>query len=126
MQATSKLDLDYTTPAWQAICSIDDLIFNMGVTARIHEHQVAIFRIKQGIYALDNLDPFSQAAVLARGLVGDIKGRMVVASPMYKQHFCLQTGQCIEDPAVSVRSWPLRLDRDGIIYASLPQSIEEE
>ena len=38
------------------------------------------------------------AAVLqARGIVGDIKGVAVVASPVYKQHFSLKSGHCLED-----------------------------
>jgi nitrite reductase (NADH) small subunit len=31
-----------------------------------------------------------------------LNGELVVASPVYKQHFSLLTGRCIEDPSVSV------------------------
>ncbi|WP_397474950.1 nitrite reductase small subunit NirD [Pusillimonas sp.] len=110
--------------AWQPICHVDELIPGMGVSARAYGLQIAIFRTDEGIFALDNLDPFSHAAVLSRGIVGDLKGRLVVASPMYKQHFCLRTGLCIEDEAVSVRSWLLRQDADGLLYAASPQTME--
>lgn len=111
-------------PAWQPICHIDDLIPDAGIAVRAHGRQIAIFQTEAGIFALDNLDPFSQAAVLSRGIVGDLKGRTVVASPMYKQHFCLRTGQCIEDDTVSVPCWPLRQDDDGMLSAGLPQATE--
>ena len=52
---------------------------------------------KTSLYAIDNHDPFSQANVLSRGIVGDLKGRDVVASPIYKHHFDLNTGECLED-----------------------------
>ena len=48
-------------------------------------------------YLIDNHDPFSKANVLSRGIVGDLKGHNVVASPIYKQHFCLETGKCLEE-----------------------------
>lgn len=124
MQPINHSELSGIPPAWQAVCHIDDLISGMGVTARVHGHQVAIFRTEEGVFALDNLDPFSRAAVLARGIVGDVQGRMVVASPMYKQHFCLRTGQCLEDESVSVQCWPLRQDAAGLLYAGQPQHIE--
>ena len=41
------------------------------------------------VYALDNFDPHSGANVLSRGIVGDLSGELVVASPVYKHHFSL-------------------------------------
>ena len=41
--------------------------------------QIAIFRVGDAIYALDNYDPHSEANVLSRGLVGDLNGEPVVA-----------------------------------------------
>lgn len=105
---------------WQPVCHVDDLIPDSGVAVRAHGRQIAIFLTDDGIFALDNLDPFSQAAVLARGIVGELKGRAVVASPMYKQHFCLRTGACIEDDTVSVQGWPLRREADGTLCIGMP------
>jgi nitrite reductase (NADH) small subunit len=64
------------------------------------------------VYALSNYDPIGAANVLSRGIIGSLGERLVVASPLYKQHFCLQTGQCLEDENVSVPIWPVRL-HDG-------------
>jgi NAD(P)H-dependent nitrite reductase small subunit len=84
------------------ICRIDQILENTGVAALVDGEQVAVFRIEQKIYAIGNRDPFSGANVLSRGIVGDLNGELVVASPVYKQHFSLRTGRCIEDPSVSV------------------------
>ena len=84
------------------VCRLDDIVPNTGVAALVGGEQVAVFRIDQKIYAIGNRDPFSGANVLSRGIVGDLKGELVVASPVYKQHFSLLTGRCIEDESVSV------------------------
>ncbi len=54
-------------------------------------------------------DPASGVNVLSRGIVGDIGGDLVVASPIYKQHFCLATGRCLEEADFSVTTYPVRL-----------------
>jgi nitrite reductase (NADH) small subunit len=84
------------------VCRLDDIVPETGVCALVAGEQVAIFRIHQEVYAIGNRDPFSGANVLSRGIVGDLNGELVVASPVYKQHFSLLTGRCIEDPSVSV------------------------
>jgi NAD(P)H-dependent nitrite reductase small subunit len=84
------------------ICRLQDIVPDTGVAALVGGEQVAVFRIDQRIYAIGNRDPFSGANVLSRGIVGDLNGELVVASPIYKQHFSLLTGRCLEDDAVSV------------------------
>jgi len=84
------------------ICRLEDIVPDTGGAALVGGAQVAIFRIDQKIYAIGNRDPFSGANVLSRGIVGDLKGELVVASPVYKQHFSLITGRCLEDESVSV------------------------
>jgi nitrite reductase (NADH) small subunit len=95
---------------WLSVCQESDLIQNIGVCALLGEQQVALFKINNGdIFAVDNYDPFSDANVLSRGICGDIKGQAVVASPIYKQHFDLSTGQCIEDDSVKVSVYQVRV-----------------
>lgn len=103
------------THSWSSACSFDDLLPESGVAALIDGRQIAIFRVGEAVYALDNYDPHSEANVLSRGLVGDINGEPVVASPVYKHHFNLATGRCVEDADYSVRAWPTRVS-DGKIW----------
>jgi nitrite reductase (NADH) small subunit len=99
---------------WVDVCPVDALIDNGGVCALVNARQIAIFRLapSQLLFALDNFDPFSAAAVLSRGVVGDLQGQPVVASPIYKHHFNLQTGQCLEDPCVKVTTYPVRITEE--------------
>lgn len=109
-----------TDENWIEVCGLDDLPVNAGVAARVAGRQVAIYYLPAetpAVYALDNWDPIGKAAVLARGIVGDLGGALVVASPLYKQHFRLTDGQCLEDPAVQVAAYPVRVQRDRVWVA---------
>lgn len=97
---------------WMSVCKADELSPSIGVRAMVKGTQVALFNVKERLYAIDAIDPFTQTAVLSRGIVGDIKGRVVVASPLYKQHFDLATGECLEDQSVRVNTYPVRLQGD--------------
>ena len=96
---------------WTTVCEFDALIPDVGVRALVGGGQVAVFRLSRSndVLAIDAFDPFSNAPVLSRGIVGDVKGQLVVASPIYKQHFSLETGKCLEDDAVAVRTFPTRV-----------------
>jgi NAD(P)H-dependent nitrite reductase small subunit len=102
--------------AWLDVCGVDDLQADSGVCALVAGKQIALFYLpkEQGIYAIDNYDPFSHANVLSRGIIGDIAGQPVVASPLYKQHFNLITGVCLEEPSVQISSYPLRIENNRI------------
>ena len=98
------------------ICTLKDLIPYSGVCALVNDEQVALFRRDEGdtVYAIGNYDPIGQANVLARGLIGDIEGQPVVASPLYKQHFNLITGECLQEKGVSVPVYVVIVD-DGAV-----------
>ncbi|SHG36807.1 nitrite reductase small subunit NirD [Streptoalloteichus hindustanus] len=96
---------------WVPVCDYAALEPESGVAALLPGGtQVALFRTGDGaVHALSNLDPFSGAMVLARGIVGDRDGVPVVASPMHKQAFDLRTGQCLDDDRVRVTTHAARV-----------------
>jgi nitrite reductase (NADH) small subunit len=108
---------------WSSVCDLEDLLPNAGVCALLNGRQIAIFRVAEAVFAIDNYDPASGANVLSRGLVGDVKGERVVTSPLYKHHYSLTTGRCLEDPAKSVKVYPVRV-RDGRIWVNKVAGIE--
>jgi nitrite reductase (NADH) small subunit len=99
---------------WVSVCDSTELLPNLGERALVNGQQVAIYRVQGRLYGISALDPFSNAAVLSRGIVGDLKGQTVVASPIYKQHFNLATGACLEDGSVRVPTYSVR-EQDGKI-----------
>lgn len=97
------------------VCPLDRIDRESGVAALVDGEAVAVFRTYDDqVFALANHDPFGRAGVLARGLVGTRGDVPFVASPLHKQAFDLRTGQCLDDPAVSVPSYEVVL-RDGLV-----------
>jgi len=101
---------------WVNVCSKADLQPDSGICALVDGKQIAIFYIpkQQEVFAIDNYDPFGKANVLSRGLVGDIHGEPMVASPLHKQHFSLKTGVCLDDENVKVNAYEVRIDNDRV------------
>ncbi|MGK5050353.1 nitrite reductase small subunit NirD [Janthinobacterium sp. RB2P8] len=106
---------------WVAICPLTDIVPDTGVCALLNGRHVAVFRVGDAaprVYAIDNVDPNAGVSVLSRGLVGSIGERVVVASPVYKQHFDLASGECLEAPEHSVAAWPTRVF-GGMVWVAL-------
>jgi len=97
------------------VCRLDQIEVEGGVAALVDGVAVAIFRTHDGnVYAISNYDPWSNASVLARGIVGTRGEIPFVASPMHKQAFDLRTGQCLDDAAVRVPAYDVRVE-DGTV-----------
>ena len=100
---------------WTAACRYDFLIPNRGVGVLLADGtQAALFRLDDGtLHAVGNIDPFSGAAVMSRGIVGDRGGRATVQSPIKKQAFGLDDGICLDDADVALPVYPTRITADG-------------
>lgn len=127
------------TQTWQALCHRADLVPFSGVAAWLETAegpaQVALFYIPCGpntpqpdgpntsrlagqapeLYALDHHDPIANANVIARGIIGDLAGEPVVASPLYKHHYRLADGQCLENPGLRLRTWAVCFQGDRVM-----------
>ncbi len=100
---------------WTAVCAVEAVPEYAGVAALLDGVQVAILHLPgDRWYALSNWDPCSGAAVLSRGIVGDAGGVPVVASPVYKERFALDSGQCLDAEGVSVPRYEVRV-REGVV-----------
>ena len=112
---------------WCNICDESDLVANSGICVLLQGQQVAIFQLQQAngteLCAVGNYDPIGGANVLSRGIVGSIGDKLVVASPLYKQHFCLRTGQCLQDAACSVPVYPVMLSQHKVWIGSQPVAV---
>lgn len=123
MESTASLKETQTAPS--TLCRVSDLVAWSGVVARHQGRQIAIFYLPKGrdrqsapeVFAIDNHDPFSKANVIGRGIVGDKAGEPVVASPIYKQHFRLTDGVCLEDESVQIDTFNVYLEGDRVMIA---------
>ncbi|HEU0191312.1 MAG TPA: nitrite reductase small subunit NirD [Mycobacterium sp.] len=102
---------------WTTACRYESLIPGLGVGVLLDDgSQAALFRLDDGsVHSVCNVDPFFRAAVLSRGIVGDCRGRLAVASPLKKQHFALDDGICLDDPRFSVRVFETRVTPHGYV-----------
>ena len=108
----------------QKLCNKKDLVINSGVCALAQVNgqpqQLAVFYLpdtEQQVFAIHNWDPLGRANVLSRGIIGSLGGKLVVASPVYKQHFCLRTGICLEDMSVSIPTWSVAVRQGRVLVA---------
>ena len=98
-----------------AVCRLEQIEVEGGVRALVDGAAVAIFRTHDGnLFAMSDHDPCSGASVLSRGILGTRGGVPFVASPMHKQAFDLRTGQCLDDAAVRVPTYDVRVS-DGTV-----------
>ncbi|MFT4634714.1 MAG: nitrite reductase (NADH) small subunit [Arenicella sp.] len=104
-----------------SICSVNDLVKNSGICALLEingqQQQVAIYYLpdtQQKVFALGNWDPLGQANVMSRGIVGNVGDQLVVASPLYKQHFSLISGQCLEDD-ISIPVFKIAIEGQSVV-----------
>lgn len=108
-----------TTATWIPVCALADLEIERGRAALIEGQQLALFLLHDGrIHAVQNLDPYSGAHVISRGIVGTRQETPTVASPMYKQIFDLRTGVCLDGQGKepqSLRVWPVAVDGETVL-----------
>lgn len=116
------LTTDMSGPATGAgirICALADLEVERGRAALVGHDQVAVFLLADGaVHAVSNLDPYSGAHVISRGIVGSRGDAPTVASPMHKQVFDLRTGECLDSqgrPAMSLTVWGVEVSGTDVI-----------
>ncbi|MGC5168926.1 nitrite reductase (NAD(P)H) small subunit [Luteimicrobium sp. DT211] len=128
---------------WLEVCRLDDLVPERGAAALLAPPtggdavQVALVRLLDDtVLAVSNLDPFSGAHVMSRGIVGSRTqgGRTVptLTSPLHKQVFSLLTGVCLDTAGKSpvaghdadLRTFPLRV-AGGVVSVALPDDAAE-
>ena len=121
------LTLDSTArvvPAgWVRLCALTDLEVERGRAALLGDTQIALFLLHTGrVHAVANLDPYSGAHVISRGIVGTRGDAPTVASPMYKQVFDLRTGACLDPQGkepIALQVWPVAVQDGDVLVRSV-------
>ncbi|MGI1678500.1 MAG: nitrite reductase small subunit NirD [Cellvibrionaceae bacterium] len=105
--------------AWTSVCKLEDITPDTGVCVLFNGKQIAVFRERKNnqVFAISNYDPFGEANVLSRGILCSINDVLVVASPLYKQHFNLATGECLEDESCKIQTFLVR-EKEGSVQLS--------
>jgi len=119
--AENRMQQTLQSTEWTKVCEEKDLLADTGICALVNNQQVAIFKSRRlnELFAISNYDPIGEANVLSRGIIGSIGDAVVVASPLYKQHFDLRTGDCLEQPEHKLTVYAVRT-QDGWIEVKEP------
>jgi nitrite reductase (NADH) small subunit len=101
---------------WIDVCALNDLQPDSGVCALVAGQQIALFYLHRTdeVFAVSNFDPIGKANVLSRGMIGDLGGEPMLASPLYKQHYSLRTGICFEYADVKIATYPVRIENQRV------------
>ena len=101
---------------WITVCNKNELTPQLGACAKVLDQQVAVFYCKRSerLYAISNYDPIGKANVISRGMMGSLEGEPYISSPLYKHHFHLETGVCIELPEVTLTTYPVRISDNQV------------
>lgn len=106
------------------VCAVSDLEVERGRAALFGSVQIALFLLDDGtVHAVSNLDPYSGAHVMSRGIVGSRGDVPTLASPMHKQVFDLRTGACLESQGkepVALRVWSV-----SVVDGDVELTVEE-
>jgi nitrite reductase (NADH) small subunit len=95
---------------WHRVCAVEELEPAWGEAAMIAGRQVALFRTAAGeVYAVAQEDPATGAHVMARGITGSRGARPTLASPLHKEVYDLETGECLATPGLRLKTFSTRI-----------------
>ena len=109
------------------VANVNEVPAEGGIAIKYGPAQIALFNFasRGEWYASQNQCPHMSDMVPARGLIGDEKGQPKVACPQHKKTFSLKTGECLSGDQLKVRTFPVKIDGDGV-YLELPSEAEIE
>ncbi len=109
-----------TQRSWHPVCAVDELEELWGEAALVSGRQIALFRVGAAtVFAVDQADPAADdACVMSRGIVGSRGTHRTIASPLHKEVYALDTGECLSGPGPALPVHPARV-MGGIIEVAL-------
>lgn len=112
---------------WVRVGSVDDFPTDGGRAIKHGSTEIAVFRFasRGEWYASQNTCPHKKEAVLSRGILGDQKGEPKVACPLHKKTFSLASGAGLNDEALRIATFPVRVEQDDV-FVELPSPAELE
>jgi nitrite reductase (NADH) small subunit len=107
---------------WTPVCRLDDLEVLWGEAVLVEGAQFALFRLPgDRLHVVSNQDPATGAQVLSRGIVGSRGDRVTIASPLHKQIYDLETGECYSAPEYRLPVIDVRVV-DGVVEIDAPMN----
>ncbi|HVJ92389.1 MAG TPA: nitrite reductase large subunit NirB, partial [Labilithrix sp.] len=114
-----------STRRFVPVAKVSDVPADSGIAITYGTMQIAIFNLasRGQWYATTNACSHTGASVLSRGIVGDHDGVPMVACPLHKKTFDLQTGACLSKDAPGVMTFAVKIEGDDVLV-DLPPADE--
>lgn len=101
--------------SWVDAAAAQDVPEDEGRLVRVNGQAIALFRVGDEVFAMDDACPHSKSASLSQGYVED----GVVECPLHQACFEIRSGKVMSPPAEEdVRTYPVRLE-DGRVLIGL-------
>lgn len=118
----------WTQLAWQPMIEakcFTDSPTGCSVNVRRGDTQIAVFKIRNKYYAVQQMCPHKRTFALSEGLIGDdiASSQTWVSCPYHKRNFILNgadAGQCNNDPELSIAAFEAEEREDQWVYLKLP------
>jgi len=110
------------TDSYVDVCAFAHLEPLWGEAALIDDQQVALFLMPDGtLYAVSNQDPATGSFVMSRGIVGSKGAAHTIASPLHKQVYSLESGECFTNPDLQLPTFAVRVVEGRVQVARQPR-----
>ncbi len=96
---------------WVLATTLDRLVEGIPLLVSVEGEDVAVFRVGDEVYAIDDLCSHAQASLSE----GEQRG-YIIACPQHGGKFDIRSGRATRFPAVSsVRCYPVRLEGNAVL-----------
>jgi nitrite reductase (NADH) small subunit len=103
------------------VCAVADLDPLWGEAALVNGHQVALFLLPDGsLYAVSNQDPATGSFVISRGIVGSRGTHHTIASPLHKEVYDLETGECYTTATLRLPTFEVDVVEGRVLVSADP------
>lgn len=119
----SSVDTPESQWAWVPLAKKSDLPEGEMASAAVKygDVRLALFRTPHGYHATQQMCPHKRAFVLDHGIVGDNGGGAPhVSCPLHKRNFKLDTGECTNDPELSLLAFKVRVEGEDVLVQLPP------
>jgi len=113
----------WSSLSWQPLIQANHFDNFPSAQVKRGDTQLAIFKVKGGYYASQQMCPHKRAFILSDGLVGEDNGKYWVSCPYHKRNFELngeEAGRCSNDDSMNIATFPVEGRDDGWVYVKLP------
>jgi nitrite reductase (NADH) small subunit len=102
-------------PGWGPVAQLSDLPTDTGCVVEVEGRQVALFRVGDEVFAMENECPHREGPIGE----GDLEDG-VVTCPWHAWQVDVRTGAVAYRPELCAKTYPCNVDDDGRVFVRLP------